>query len=150
MRQDSPFSSFSTSNRNASFTNIITNSENTLSISNSLVINVTNICVKREASIVVDEDSNITKNSTLYEAIYSVRDRGILSKVDKEKEFIVNVMIQYDNNKVKKIKYSPTAARSLHLKTLFQIPNIQNNHDGIIEIELDEIDKVTSYSDDNL
>ena len=50
----------------------------------------------------------------------------------------------------KQIRYSAASTRTVKIDSLLSIPNIQHRHDGIIEIEVEEVEHITNYDDDDL
>ena len=120
----------------------------------SLILNfVNNVHAdKREASVIVSNENVVSKSSNLYDAMIQteVRQRGIFKKMDKSKDFSINLIIQYDDCEPKTIKYTAASTRTITINLLLAIPNVQYKHKGIIELEVKEVEKITNYDDDDL
>ena len=74
----------------------------------------------QEASVIVGKDTLVKKMSNLYDTMIqtSVCERGIFNKLDKTKDFSINIVIQYDEGMQKRIKYSSSATCNLTIHSL--------------------------------
>ena len=80
----------------------------------------------------------------------NAKDARVCKKIDKQKVFSFNVVVKCDNNVERKVRYSPEAVATLTNKSLVQMPNVQNGHNGVIDIECEEVAICEMSSDDNL
>ena len=105
-----------------------------------------------KTSVIVNDNNSIKMSNTLYDLMTfdSVKERGIFKKLDKNNEFSINIIVKYEGCDDKKIKYLVSACRTLQLSSLLAIPNIENTHHGMVEIEVEEVEPIINYDEDDL
>ena len=114
-------------------------------ITSTIVINFKNISFSppRKASVLVGEIEDLISFSTantLHEAMHlpAVTDAGIFEKKSMNKDFYINVVVDFGNGTKNHVTISPKGAECVTIETLLTIPYVQNTHPGFVEIEVKE------------